>query len=265
MSSLRWLIIFLGMVLVACSQEPDTGTESGQKPDKTAIAKPEQTLAGVQKGRHMLMLSYAEQEPGIEPYLNRILITPDFMRMDDGVDQSDFTLFDRNKKIIYSISHETRTTLVLREQVSDIKSPVELKLGEQQVDMIDAPAIEDRKPLHYRLLVNDQLCRETIVVPGLHAEALRALREFRQVLASVHKENVNKTPDDMQDPCFLADDIFWPNRSLKFGFPVNEWTPGGFSRSLIDYKYNVPVSEGVFEIPEGYLRKSMTGELETDT
>ena len=255
MSSFRWLAYLMGVVVVACSPAPDSSpdTQTGQVTTES------------EKAQGALILTYVEEEPGIEPYVNRVLITPDFLRMDDGDDQADFTLFDRREKVIYSVSHDDRTALVLREQTFDIKSPVKLKLDEQQVDMADAPLIEGQIPLHYRLLVNDQLCRDTIVVPDLHTEAIQAMREFRQVLASVHKVNVPKTPDDMQDPCFLADDVFWHNRSLKYGFPIKEWTPTGFSRSLLDYKYNVPTGEGVFRIPAGYLRKSMSGEQETET
>jgi len=259
MSSFRWLAYLFGVIGVACSPTPDSGSDP--KTDTQAV----HTMTDGKQAQGALMLTYVEQEPGIEPYVNRVIITPDYLRMDDGNDQADFTLFDRREKVIYSVIHEDRSALVLREQTFDIKSPVQLKLAEQQVDMGDAPLIEGKTPLHYRLLVNDQLCRDTVVVPGLHTEAVQAMREFRQVLASVHKVNVPKTPGGMQDPCFLADDVFWHKRSLKFGFPIREWTPTGFSRSLVDYKYNSPVGEGIFRIPAGYLRKNTSGVQETDT
>jgi len=263
MSSFRWLAYLSVLVVVACSPAPDSGSESG--PDATTGTQTVHTISDSKKKQGALLLSYIEKEPGIDPYENRIIITPDFLRMDDGTDESDFTLFNRREKVIYSVSHDSRSALVLRELASDIKSPLPLKLDEQQVEMSEAPLIEGKTPLHYRLLVNDQLCRDTIVVPDLHVEAIQAMREFRQVLASVHKANVPNTPDDMQDPCFLADDVFWHNRSLKYGFPIREWTPTGFSRSLVDYKFNVPTSAGIFMIPEGYLRTTAPGGAATDT
>jgi len=266
MSSYRWLAILLGVVVVACSPSPEVGPESAPELKSDTLAGQEtHTVTDGQNPQGALILTYVEQEPGIEPYQNRVLITDEFLRMDDGNDQADFTLFDRREKVIYSVSHDNRTALVLREQNQDVTSPVTLKLDEQQVDMADAPMIAGQAPLHYRLLVNEQLCRDTIVVPELHAGAIQAMREFRQVLASVHKGNVSKTPDDMQDPCFLADDVFWHNRSLKYGFPIKEWTPTGFSRALIDYKYNAPAGAGLFKVPEGYLRTTTGGGAATDT
>ncbi|HED17230.1 MAG TPA: hypothetical protein ENI64_10525 [Gammaproteobacteria bacterium] len=267
MSSFRWLAYLMGLVVVACSPAPDSGSVSDAEAD-AGSARPagqiDHAITDDKQAQGALMLTYVEQEPGIEPYVNRVIITADFLRMDDGSDQTDFTLFDRRAKVIYSVSHDDRTALELHEQNSEIESPIKLELDEKKIDMVDAPMIDGKTPQHYRLMVNDQLCRDTIVVPGLHTEAVQAMREFRQVLASVHRGNIPNTPVDMQDPCFLADDVFWHKRSLKFGFPIKEWTPTGFSRSLVDYKYNAPIGEDIFEIPAGYLRKTSSAGQEVD-
>ncbi len=258
MSSMRVPVLTLLLLLVACSPTPDAGPESAI--DQEAA----QHDSKVEAKGDTTVLSFVEQEPGIDPYPSRVLVNRDYLRMDDGSDQSDFTLYDRHKKLIYSVSHENRMALVMSEVKSDAKPPIELKLTEQQVEMTDAPSIEGRAPVHYRMLVNEKLCSESIVVAGLHQDALQALREFRQVMSTIHKGNVDKTPDDMQDPCFLADDVFSYDRTMKYGFPIKIWTQTGYSRLLLDYQYNVAVDENIFRVPEGYLRRSITADQETD-
>lgn len=204
-----------------------------------------------------LMLMFVEQEPDIDPYPNRVLITRDFIRMDDGKADGDFLLFDRVKKIIYSVSRERENAVVMYNRPRRVESPLKLELDVHRLAVKDAPAIEGIQPRHYALMVNDKVCREVMVVPGLHPAAVQALREFRRVLATVHKGNLKKTPVDMQDPCFLADDVFAPNRVLQFGFPIQEWNNAGKARTLIDYKQDVEVAPSLFSIPKGYQLKPL--------
>ena len=41
------------------------------------------------------VLYFVEQEPGVEPYRTRMIVTAGFLRMDEGQDSQDFLLFDR--------------------------------------------------------------------------------------------------------------------------------------------------------------------------
>ena len=60
------------------------------------------------------VLVWQEQEPGIAPYPNRMLITADHLRSDDGEDDGDYLLFDRRAGILYTVSHDRRTLLVMK-------------------------------------------------------------------------------------------------------------------------------------------------------
>ena len=59
------------------------------------------------------LLVYRVWEEGIDPYISRILVTPDYLRLDEGEGSDGFTLFDRQQEIIYSVSLEERSVLVI--------------------------------------------------------------------------------------------------------------------------------------------------------
>lgn len=207
-------------------------------------------------GSGTLMLLYQEQEPGIDVYRTRIIVTPEFVRMDEGVLESDFTLFDRGAGVIYSVSHENRTVLSIQPSADTsgkaVESPLSLELSVRKNLDAQAPEVAGEQPVHYSLLVNGVTCKELMVVPSLHPRAVHALREFRRVLAQVHKQNLANTPPEMQDPCFLAHDVFQPGRSLAYGLPIREWDAAGRKRALVDYQGNYATSPELFDLPEGY-------------
>jgi hypothetical protein len=92
------------------------------------------------------------------------------------------------------------------------------------------------------------------VVPGMLPAAVKALKEFRQVLAGKLAANIPKTPVNMQDPCFLHYEVFASARKLQFGLPIQEWKNNNSSRSLVDYNQQFPVMTTVFELPVNYRR-----------
>jgi len=57
------------------------------------------------------VLWYAEQEAGIEPYKVRYIVSQDFMRSDEGIDEGGFVLLDRAQRQIYSVVPQNRTIL----------------------------------------------------------------------------------------------------------------------------------------------------------
>lgn len=199
-----------------------------------------------------LMLVYQDAEPDIEPYITRIIVTRDFLRMDDGTDESSFTLLDRKQKLIYAVVHENRSILKLEEREPVKAVPDNLKLDARKTVDENAPTIEGRTPEHYELLVNGKLCNDIVVVKDLNQEALDALREFRRIMSTVHANNLSKTPPEYLDECFLANDVYAPVRLLQYGLPIQQRKANGSTRILMNYDRNYKASPTLFELPAGY-------------
>lgn len=206
-----------------------------------------------------LMLMYQETEPGIDAYMTRVLVNKDYMRLDEGGDQTNYTLYDRKENIIYTISHEEKTIMQVKPLKSDNKITRKLVMDAKKIKDKDIPLINGQQPIHYELKVNDTVCTEVFVIDGIHKEAVEAMQEFNRLLASVHLKNMENTPDAMQDDCFLAHHILSPSRSMQFGFPILEQSANGMSRLLVDFDSHFNVAEGVYDLPEGYRRVDMAG------
>lgn len=201
-------------------------------------------------GQTATMLLYQVTEPGLAPYSSRILVTPRYMRMDDGSAQGDYLLFNRDSRIIYSVTHSDGTVLEIHPRPMTIKSPLPLHMGEAEVpDGNGAPAIGGKKPHRYRLSVNGALCYQVVAVPGLLADAVKALRAYRAVLAGEHARVLPRIPADMNDPCDLALNTFAPDWQLKFGLPIQEWDPQGKGQQLMDFNAAYPVQPSLFVLP----------------
>lgn len=204
-----------------------------------------------------LMLMYQESEPGIDAYMTRVLVNKNFMRLDEGGDQTNYTLFDRQKKIIYTVSHDERTVM----QVNPVKTTNKIKrtlvLDAKKLKNEDLPEVDGQQPVQYQLMVNDVMCAEVFVVDDLHQEAMTAMQEFNRLLASVHLKNIDNTPESMQDDCFLAHHVMSPSRNMQFGFPILEINASGVTRLLVDFDKYYKVNPGVFSLPEDYRSVNM--------
>lgn len=206
-----------------------------------------------------LMLMFQEQEPGVEPYATRMLINENFVRMDDGVDGSDYVLFDRQLQTIYSVSHVNRSILVVHSKPVEGEPPMELVMDARRTEHPEAPTMDGARPVEYALTVNDKACSRVMAVPEFLPEGIEALREFQRTLAGQHAEDLPKTPAEMLDPCFVAYHVFAPVRHLQYGFPVQQWDADGNSRALVDYKRGLTVDPELFTLPDSYRRMGVGG------
>jgi hypothetical protein len=200
------------------------------------------------------ILLFEEAEAGVAPYPVRVLVNRDYLRMDDASDSGDFVLLDRGTRTVYSVSHAERSILVIGPQPGERSVPDTPAVGHDLLSEPDAPPIAGREVLHYVLHADGEVCYEAYVVPGLLDEARRALTEYVVVLAGQHLRDLDKTPEEMRSPCFLARYIHAAAGHLEAGLPVQEWDGTGYRRSLFDFETNVPVSGALFVLPEGYRR-----------
>ena len=207
------------------------------------------------KGSANLLLKFGDREPDVDPYQTRLIITPDYMRFDDGEGGTDYLLFDRRQKTIYSVVQSSKSITVITSEPGDVKPPFDLKLSNKTVDDIkDAPTMEGIKPQHRVYLSGEQVCFDVLSVPGFLPAYNEAMMEFNTVLANDAALTLNNMPADMHNGCSLGKDIFAPNRHLQAGFPIQLWSPDGFQSVLLDFKKDYVADKTLFELPSSYSR-----------
>ncbi len=208
------------------------------------------------------IINFSEYEQGSGKYPVKMTISKDFLRIDDTQEGKDFVLFDRQKKIIYSVSADNKQTIQINNKAVTIPSPIDLKLSEKELPMDkNAPLIAGKASRHHQFFVNKKLCYEMISVPGLMPDAVIAMQDFKQVLAGQQAETLRVIPGDLQEGCDLSRHTFYPKRYLQKGFPVMEkamlqddsktTTPAAvsYSRVLINYSQK-QVPDSRFKLPD---------------
>jgi hypothetical protein len=206
--------------------------------------------------RTATVLYFVESERGTNPHATRMLVTPGFVRIDDGNDAADFLLFDRASNTIYTTNSIDRRILVIRRQPVMLHAP-ERFIHRSERNGQSYPPISGHKVVHYRLFTNERLCFEIYASEGLLPAARQALREFHTVLAGEQASLAQRRPQSMQSACELANNVFLPSHYLDYGFPIWQQDMRGARRRLVDYKTGVQVEARLFELPQGYRRLTM--------
>ena len=207
------------------------------------------------------MLMFKDQDSQNEPaYMTRLLLTKEYLRMDDGEDHGDFALLNRKDGTIYSISHEEQRTLVIPAQPVTIAAPKKLRHDIEKLDAGGVPDVDGKKVSRYYLFTNGTRCTEIYAVEGFYDDAVNALAVFSRTLAGQHAKGMEVIPDAIGSDCDLANNIFVPDRHLSKGFPIRQQDSSGRSRQLITVKEDVKVDSSMFELPLGY-EKFMPGGL----
>ncbi len=196
-------------------------------------------------------LIFVEQESGIDPYTTRMIITRDFLRIDDGPDSEDFILFDRKSRKISSVSLENGRIFEINPREIELEKPADLVWEHRIVDAKGAPAINHIQPTGHSFSANQQTCLQVMAAKGLLESARLALIEYQTVLAGEHAANFNKTPSEQRQACDTALGIFHAADSLQYGFPLIEWDAAGHRRQLESFTENKVISNDLFKLPEG--------------
>lgn len=223
----------------------------------TGVAWAQADTARAEALEASVRLLYREQEPGVDSYEVRTLVTRDFVRSDDGQADGDFLLYDRRQRTLYNVVHADRTILVIPEREVDVEAPASLRLTERLQAEPDAPRIAGRPVSSFTLTANGESCRAGMVVPGLLPGATRALIEMEQVLARQQIATLYKTPPEFRTPCFLANYLYATDRLLQRGLPIQDGIRGGRHRLLIDFESDYRAGKDLFRLPEGYRRYSI--------
>ena len=205
------------------------------------------------------MFLFKEQDSQDEPpYISRMLLTREFLRLDDGEDHADFALLDRKTGSIYSVSHDDQRTMVIPLQAVGRTPEKSLRHDVEELDSSDLPTVEGRKVARYYMFTNGKRCMEVYAVEGFYEDAVNAMAAFAKTLAGQHAKTMDYIPDDVSSDCDLANNIFAPDRYLSKGFPIRQKDFTGRRRSLVTVKEHVKVDSTMFELPFGY-EKFMPG------
>lgn len=197
------------------------------------------------------VIYFTEQEVDTEPYNTRMFVTRDYLRIDDGKDDGGYILFDRKKQVINSVSVEAQRILVIRKLVTGISKDSTL-VHEAKLQDDEPPEVGGKTVKHYQLLTNKNKCYELFAARGLLPEAVKALQEYRRILAGEHARTAANTPRDLRSDCDFANHIAVPDRHLRLGFPVLMVDMTGRKRQLKDFRKNQNVSKELFQLPADY-------------
>ncbi|MDH3899856.1 MAG: hypothetical protein OEU51_02275 [Gammaproteobacteria bacterium] len=206
-----------------------------------------------------ITLTYEEQEAGVEAYPVRILVVPEYLRMDDGHDDDDFMLFDRDSRTIFSINHEDRGILVIEQSApgGGRATLPDLNLGIEKAEDKNIPLIAGKRPEIYRFTADGDVCLEAVVAPGLLQPAVQALGEYGRLLAERQRATLDSTPVEFRTPCYLSRYVYAPDRPLEKGLPIQEWDNSGYRRTLTDFRDYVQIDPKLFELPSAYNRNTL--------
>lgn len=204
-----------------------------------------------------IMLLYEERETGTDSYPIRMIITDEFVRSDDGIDNGSYLLYDRNEKVLYSVLPENRRMLVLSEARFDNDLPESLRFDVDVQPDKSAPRIQGRQVYSYSLKAGEQTCQNATVVPGLLDKAVEAIGEVRALLAGRQFRDLENTPEEFRTPCFMANYVYAAGTNLKHGLPIQESNNDGLTRMLVDFDPKFRVDSSLFELPEGYSEFAM--------
>ncbi len=209
------------------------------------------------------LVLFMEQETGVEPFQTRMIITKNFLRIDDGKTSNSFVLFDRNKKVVYSTIPDDKRIMAVHEkklkkgQVFEPPFPLKHSVKEMP-EMKDAPEIAGESAKHYQLITNDKACYDVVAIKGLMPNVVEALTEFYKHMATDSMLTFNNMPADLHEACDMTLTTFNPTRQFEFGFPIQEMGQRNYSRSLVDYDVNFKADPSLFVLPKGYQNYTVT-------
>jgi len=192
-----------------------------------------------------------EREEGIDPYPVRMLITSNYLRMDEGSMSDNFLLYDRKSRDIFSITHPNRRIMKIPYRKGLSQNTDTINFGQHEMRTEGMPEFGGRQPRHMAFSANEKTCYEVIAVSGVLDDAVDAIRGYLLTLAGEQITNLNKTPVEFRTDCLLSNLIYQPVKHLDYGFPLREWDYKGYVRELVSYD-NQSVETALFTLNPDY-------------
>ena len=197
---------------------------------------------GTAHAADMIALRYVDQDPGTAAYLTRILVTPNFLRMDDGEDAGDFLLLDRRQRKVINVMHGNKMAMVFKPG----KLPARSANWKSRLD-----TRKTKRGTHeFTLTVEGVVCSEGVAAQQAAPDAARAMAELKAVLASMQYRVWKETPATMQHNCDLANQVWETGATLKLGLPLEEREFTGRTRKF-ESETRLPLKPELFRVPDG--------------
>ena len=201
------------------------------------------------------VLLYEEKEQNTPSTNMRYIVTENNMRIDNGQPGDDYILYDRNPKKIFSINHNDKTILVIKDN-HWVKQRFKFKTEVMRKKLDQAPKISGQILIDYWVKANDEVCSRFQLLPETFKKEMKVFYEYQKILSGQQVKSINHTPIEMQTPCFLIDQIYNDGAYYLEGLPVQEWHSRGYAKILKDFKHE-EVSQELFLLPEGYKEYSI--------
>lgn len=187
--------------------------------------------------------------------ISRTLITADYMRLDDGNDNSEsYLILDRKQNVIYSVYPAEHSVVKITYKDIDVESPIPLEYEEHIRDDHDFEQKTFlKKPVkRYVITSGDKMCFEAYFIDGFLPDASEAELQFLKIVASDHKRVLPGVPADQVDACDLIINVFHPGTHLKYGYPIGVSNGLSYRRVIKSYDEHARVDKSLFTIPEDY-------------
>ncbi|HID46853.1 MAG TPA: hypothetical protein EYP34_14015 [Chromatiaceae bacterium] len=199
------------------------------------------------------LLVYQVQEPGVDKYVSRILVTSRFLRLDEGGAPGEgYTIYDRQMKKIFNVDPLEKTVFEMNPPAFQPMPPAGMLLNEKMSTDPDAPQVAGQQPENLQLLSNGEICRELVVIKNTMSAAVSAMSELYQALARMQYPAVD-SPGYTENSCELSEYIYAPQRAFAHGLPLLD-VMGGKRRMLVDFRKGYEVADDIFAVPDGFER-----------
>lgn len=192
----------------------------------------------------MTEIRYEDSEPGLAPYLSRLLIHGDQLRLDYGRDGDDFILFNAAERRVYQVSPESRRILEIPAVPVSYDWPQDWRLR------IEVGGSKANRSL--RLELGGRTCME-VRSTDLLPRQMAVLAAFRAALAGNQARTWQATPEDVRDPCILAVEVREAGIEYRHGLPLLIRYDDGRQRRYLAHGA-LPLRPELFGLPEGYER-----------
>lgn len=198
------------------------------------------------------VVNFDEQRPGEAQGHSRMIISDEFLRIDNGEETDDFLLFNRAMKKIFNIVHDDETVLVIDagEEPAMVGTERATIRAESEPSNVVVDRLGKHKSTYHKLFIGDKTCLSLIAVEGLLPEALKAMNEYRRALSFELAKGLQQQNNN--DVCYRGLNIDEADFRQRFGFPIREWNDDGYQRFLTNYRVGVLIPGRLFEIPSSY-------------
>lgn len=206
-----------------------------------------------------LLLYRVDNQHAAAPYLSRIMVSDDMLRMDEPGDDDSmqgYLLFDRKARLVLSVDPGTRTIMVIAPSPDAAAAKPADTLDIQSRPLDDAPLFAGKKPREHLISIQGKECTSLVAVEGEMPRAMKALREMSSVVADRHMRQLAIAGEMAEKDCKLWLDAYYPGVEYSKGLMLT-LVSDSENRHLVDYKQSIEVDSELFEAPLEYNRFPM--------